>query len=144
MRIFNRVILASAALLFADLLLAMPAAAANRDAVPEMVAGAPSYVRFPPIFTPIIQGDKVTSQMGVTLMLQLKKGEDKEPIEAKQLQLNNAFVEDLYAFFQQHAGVNGGIDEMYLKDRLLKVADKVIGDDAVQEVLVEAMFEEPK
>jgi hypothetical protein len=137
--IFATVSVALAAIVFA-----MPAAAADRSVVPEMFAGAPTYVRFSPIFTPIIQGNRVTSQIGVTLMLQLNKGEDKDPIEEKHLQLNNAFVEDLYAFFQQHAGIEGGIDQMYLKDRLLKVADNVIGKDAVQEVLIEQMFEEPK
>lgn len=118
--------------------------AANRDPVPEMFDGAPSYIRFPAIFTPIIQGDRVTRQVGVTLMLQLKKGEEKEGVEQKRLQLNDAFVEDLYAFFQQRASMQGGIDETYLKDRLLKIADTVIGKDVVQEVLIEQMFEEKK
>ena len=144
MHISNRSIFATAAFLLAVTIFAMPAVAADRSAVPELVAGAPTYVRFSPIFTPVIQGNRVTSQIGVTLMLQLKKGEEKDPVEEKHLQLNNAFVEDLYAFFQQHAGVKGGIDQMYLKDRLLKVADNVIGTDAVQEVLIEQMFEEPK
>lgn len=144
MRIFNRIIFAATGPLLAGLFFAMPAAAADRSAVPEMVAGAPTYVRFSPIFTPVIQGDRVTSQIGVTLMLQLNKGEDKEPIEDKHLQLNNAFVQDLYAFFQQHAGIKGGIDQGYLKGRLLKLADNVIGKNAVQEVLIEQMFEEPK
>ena len=115
MLISNRIIFATAAFLFAAIVFAMPAAAADRSAVPEMVAGAPTYVRFSPIFTPIIQGNRVTSQIGVTLMLQLNKGEEKDPVEDKRLQLNNAFVQDLYAFFQQHAGVKGGIDQMYLK-----------------------------
>jgi hypothetical protein len=130
--------------ILAAILFATPAMAANRDAVPEMFEGAPSYIRFPPIFTPIIQGDRVTRQIGVTLMLQLKKGEEKDGIESKRLQLNDAFVEDLYAFFQQRASLEGGIDETYLKDRLLKIADNVIGKDVVQEVLIEQMFEEKK
>jgi hypothetical protein len=119
--------------------------AADREAVPEMIAGAPSYVRFAPIFIPIIQGDQVTRQIGVTLMLELAKGQEKEPIEQKRLQLNDAFVRDLYAFFQQRAGVKSNdIDEMYLKDRLLKVADNIIGEKAVREVLIQQFFEQKK
>lgn len=123
---------------------AIPAMAADREAVPELVAGAPSYIRFPAIFTPIIEGDRVTRQVGVTLMLQLKKGEEKEDIEAKRPLLNNAFVENLYAFFQQRVAMKGAIDEMYLKSRLLQVADNIIGKPAVEEVLIEQMFEEKK
>jgi hypothetical protein len=119
--------------------------AANRDAVPEMIDGAPAYVRFQPIFIPIIQGDQVTRQIGVTLMLELNKGEEKQPIEEKRLQLNDAFVRDLYVFFQQRAGVTGAdIDELYLKTRLLKVADNVIGAKAVREVLIEQFYEQKK
>ena len=119
--------------------------AANREAVPEMIDGAPSYVRFSPIFIPIIQGDRVTRQVGLTLMLELVKGQEKPPIEEKRLQLNDAFMRDLYAFFQQRAGVKGAdIDEVYLKARLLKVADTVIGTKAVREVLIQQFFEQKK
>ena len=119
--------------------------AANREAVPEMVAGAPSYVRFQPIFIPIIQGDRVTRQVGVTVMLELAKGQEKPPVEEKRLLLNDAFVRDLYAFFQQRAGMKSNdIDEMYLKQRLLKVADNVIGEKAVREVLIQQFFEQKK
>lgn len=140
MRIFRKVVP-----IFALLSLAIPAMAAGHEAVPETVAGGPSYVRFPAIFIPIIQGDRVTRQIGVTLMLELAKGQEKQPIEEKRLQLNDAFVRDLYSFFQQRAGVKASdIDEMYLKDRLLKVADNVIGEKAVREVLIEQFFEQRK
>ena len=33
---------------------------------------------------------------------------------------------------------------MYLKDRLLKVADNVIGEKAVREVLIQQFFEQRK
>jgi hypothetical protein len=142
MRTFRKIVPIFSAL---SVSLTLPAMAANRDAVPEMIEGAPSYVRFQPIFIPIIQGDQVTRQIGVTLMLELNKGEDKQPIEEKRLQLNDAFVRDLYAFFQQRAGVKGAdIDEMYLKSRLLKVADNVIGAKVVREVLIEQFYEQKK
>ena len=140
MRIFSKIVA-----IFAVLSPALPAMAASHEAVPEIVTGAPSYMRFPAIFIPIIEGDRVTRQIGVALMLELAKGQEKQPIEEKRLQLNDAFVRDLYAFFQQRAAVKANdIDEMYLKDRLLKVADDVIGKKAVREVLIEQFFEQKK
>jgi hypothetical protein len=140
MRTFRKIVPIFSALSFA-----FPAMAANREAVPEMIEGAPSYVRFQPIFIPIIQGDRVTRQIGVTVMLELKEGKEKPPIEEKRLLLNDAFVRDLYAFFQQRAGMKSNdIDEMYLKQRLLKVADNVIGEKAVREVLIQQFFEQKK
>lgn len=143
MNISRRILGILAGIFFALTALAT-AKAADREAVPELIDGAPSYIRFPPIFTPIIEGDRVTRQVGITLMLQLKKGEEKEGVEDRRLQLNNAFLENLYAFFQQRVDIKGGIDEIYLKKRLLQVADNVIGKDAVQEVLIEQLFEERK
>jgi len=140
MRIFSKIVPICAVLSFA-----LPAMAVNHEAGAELVAGAPSYVRFPAIFIPIIQGDRVTRQIGVTLVLELAKGHEKQPVEEKRLQLNDAFVRDLYAFFQQRSAVRANdIDELYLKDRLLKVADNVIGDEAVREVLIEQFFEQKK
>ena len=140
MRIFSKILPIFAALAFTP-----PALAAGHEAAPETVAGAPSYIRFPAIFVPIIEGDRVSRQIGVGLTLELAQGQEKQPIEEKRLQLNDAFVRDLYAFFQQRAAVKANdIDEMYLKERLLKIADKVIGDKAVREVLIEQFFEQRK
>jgi hypothetical protein len=140
MRIFRKIVP-----IFAALTVASPALAANREAVPEMIEGAPSYVRFPPIFIPIIQGEAVTRQIGVTLMLELKEGEEKQPVEEKRLRLTDAFMRDLYVFFQQRAGMKSNdIDETYLKERLLKVADNVIGEKSVREVLIQQFFEQKK
>ena len=131
--------------IFAALCFALPAMAASHETGPAGAPGAPAYMRFPAIFIPIIEGDRVTRQIGVTLMLELAKGQEKQPIEEKRLQLNDAFVRDLYAFFQQRAGLKANdIDELYLKDRLLKVADNVIGEKAVREVLIEQFFEQKK
>jgi hypothetical protein len=140
MRTFNKI-----APIVAVLTLVPPALAANREAVPELVEGAPPYVRFPPIFIPIIQGEAVTRQIGVTLMLELNMGEEKQPIEEKRLQLTDAFMRDLYVFFQQRSGMKSNdIDEMYLKGRLLKVADNVIGEKVVREVLIQQFYEQKK
>jgi hypothetical protein len=140
MRTFSKILS-----IFIALLSGLPARAANREATPEMIEGAPSYVRFSPIFIPIIEGDRVTRQVGITLMLELVKGQKRLPIEEKRIQLNDAFMRDLYIFFQQRAGMKSGdIDEMYLKDRLLKVADSVIGAQAVREVLIQQFFEQKK
>lgn len=139
MRTFNRLVVILAGLLFA-----VPAFAADRSAVPELVDGAPTYIHFDPIFIPVIVGDQVRRQVGLSLMLELVKGKEKDSVEDKQRQLNSAFVEDLYSYFQQRVGLPGGIDQGYLKGRLLKVADAVVGPHIVQQVLIEQLFVEQK
>ncbi len=118
--------------------------AADRSAVPEMIEGAPTYIRFRPIFIPIIQKDRVTRQVGITLMLELVQGQEKDGIEEKRPLLTDAFMRDLYGFFQQRASLGTRIDQVYLKDRLLKVADNIVGPKMVQEVLIQKLFEDRK
>src|SRR5689334_22953671 len=74
MRIFSKILPIFAALAFTP-----PALAAGHEAAPETVAGAPSYVRFPAIFVPIIEGDRVSRQIGVGLTLELAQGQEKQP-----------------------------------------------------------------
>lgn len=102
--------------------------------------GAPAYVRFNPIFIPVIKGDRITQQIGITLMLQLKPGEDQADVEAKRHQLADAFFRDLYAFFQARVALHGRLDEVYLKARLLRTAAAIVGPDAIEEVLIEQLF----
>ena len=120
--------------------------AADRAEAPQTagIAGAPSYVRFEPIFIPIIEGDQVKRQVGVTLMLQLADGVTKGDVEGKRIPLYDAFFRDLYGYFQDRVGVAGHVDQPYLKARLLKTTNRVIGTKLVKEVLIEQLFERQK
>jgi hypothetical protein len=136
--------LAAAALSVA--LQASPAGAAEhaKEGGAASVPGAPAYVRFNPIFIPVIDRDRVTQQVGITLMLQLVPGEDQADVEAKRQQLTDAFFRDLYAFFQARIDFHGTINQAYLKARLLKTASGIVGPNAIQEVLIEQLFARPK
>jgi len=124
-------------------LFAAPVRAVETQA-PAAATDAPSYIRFNPIFVPVIDGNRVTHEFGVTLMIQLVQGQDKTSVEAKREQLNDAFIRDLYAFFQDRASFNGRVDEAYLKTRLLRAANAVVGPGVVQEVLIEQLLERAK
>jgi hypothetical protein len=130
------------AALLAAVLGALPAHAAEEAAKAGAAStpDAPAYVRFNPIFIPVIKGDRITQQVGITLMLQLKPGEDQADVEAKRHQLADAFFRDLYAFFQDRVALHGRLDEIYLKARLLHTAAAIVGPDAIQEVLIEQLF----
>ena len=124
-------------------LFAVPARAEEPATKSEPAIG-PAYMRLDPIFVPIIQGNQVTQQVGVTLMLQIIEGKSKSDIEAKRKQLYDAFFRELYGFFQSPAAAGGNVDQTYLKVRLLKIAVGVVGPNLVQEVLIEQLFERPK
>jgi hypothetical protein len=141
-RIFSAVALCACIALVATTTLAADRAGEKSD--PSTIAGGPAYVRLDPIFVPIIAGDEVTQQVGVTVMLQLVEGKDKSDVEAKRLLLYDALFRDLYSYFQDRVAASGRIDETYLKARLLKTSIAVVGPDLVNEVLIEQLFARPK
>lgn len=108
---------------------------------PPPVPGAPTYLRFDPIFVSVIEGPQVTRQVGVTIELELTSAQAKPDVEARRNLLSDAFFRELYGFFQTPAGSGGHIDELLLKTRLLAVANRVVGPNLVKEVLIEQLFE---
>jgi hypothetical protein len=127
-------------------LFALSAHAADRTesaALPK-TPGGPSYVRLDPIFVPVIEGSQVTRQIGVTLMLELVEGQDKGDVEGKRKPLYDALFRDLYGYFQDRFAASGHVDQPYLKVRLLKTANRIVGPNLVKEVLIEQLFERPK
>ncbi len=104
----------------------------------------PLYVPFNPIFVSVIIGDQTTRQVGVTLTVQLVNDHDKKKVEAKRSQLHSAFFQELYSFFQMRAALRGVIDQPYLKRRLLKTADRVVGQNIIKAVLIEQLFVQPR
>src|SRR5690348_5661885 len=87
----------------------LPAGAAEQAAKAGAASPSdgPAYVRFNPIFIPVIKGDRITQQVGITLMLQLKPGEDQADVEAKRHQLADASFRDLYASLDRKSVVQG-------------------------------------
>lgn len=127
------------------LLLALPVVplwAQEDDKAPaEGGVNTSPYVRFAQIVVPIIEGNKVTKQIGVTLTLELFDAKARQEVIARRPLLTDAFVKFLYAFFQQRIGAKTPLDEAVLKDRLRQTAAKVVGPDMVKEVLIQQLFE---
>lgn len=107
----------------------------------EDILPSSPYVRFAQIVVPIIEGDKVTKQMGVTLTLQLFDAKSRGEVDAKRPLLTDAFVKYLYGYFQQRAGLKTPLSEAVLKDRLRQTAAAIVGPDVVKEVLIQQIFE---
>ncbi len=133
-----------AALLCVALFAAPACAAAPAPAPAVDPANGPLYVPLDPIFVPLIKGDQVGRQIGIKLTLLLVDSSTKSDVVAKRKQLYDAFFRELYGFFQERVPANGRIDQAYLKTRLLKTANGVVGPHLVKEVLIEQLFERPR
>jgi flagellar basal body-associated protein FliL len=102
----------------------------------------PAFVKIPPIVVPVIEGDKVTRQVGVNLVLELVAGRSAEDIAPKQQRLHDAFISDLYGIYQAQAGSDRPVSEQVVKARFARSAARVLGPGFVKDVLIQQMFEQ--
>jgi flagellar basal body-associated protein FliL len=110
---------------------------------PPAPAG-PAFVKIPPIVVPVIEGDKVTRQVGVNIVLELAEGRSAADVAEKRQLLQDAFIRDLYSIYQARAGTGRAVSEQVVKARFGRSAAAVLGPGVVQDVLIQQLFEQPR
>ncbi len=134
------------ALVFAVLLIALPAVAAehgpSKAPKKEGAVEGPIFVKLPPIVLPVFDSqNKVTRQAGLVLALELTAGKTEADIEPSRRKLYDAFLTDLYALYDQSGSAHRVIEPGLIKQRLQETSDRVLGPGIVHEVLIQQAFE---
>ncbi len=113
------------------------------DAPPKKVEPPPkpptAFVRLPPLVVPMIGPSRV--EQFVTVVVAVEVLLDKQPMaQANQPRLTDAFLTALYGGIADQSILNGALVNIpAVKAKLIEAAGKVIGKDAVQDVLVQAV-----
>jgi flagellar protein FliL len=103
--------------------------------------GGPPFVKLPMFSIPVIEGDKVTRQVAVYIVLELSEGQSAATLQPKERQLMDAFLRDLYGMFAQRSGADRIAIQGSIKTRLSLTADKVLGPGIVKQVLILQLYE---
>lgn len=98
-----------------------------------------AFVRLPPLVVPMIGPFRV--EQFVTVVVAVEVILDKQPLaQANQPRLTDAFLTALYGGIADQSILNGALVNIpAVKAKLIEAAGKVIGKDAVQDVLVQAV-----
>lgn len=139
--------LLAAALLVLLLVSVQSGVAAAAEKPPEPGEGegqGPAFIKLPPIVLPVFDGNRVTRRAGIVLALELEPGKTAVELEPNRRQLYDAFISDLYAFFDQHSGSDRVIDTTLIKQRLQETSDRILGPGFVHQVLIQQAFERPQ
>ncbi|MDR6771149.1 hypothetical protein [Azospirillum sp. BE72] len=113
------------------------------DAPPKKVEPPPkpptAFVRLPPLVVPMIGPSRV--EQFVTVVVAVEVVLDKQPLaQANQPRLTDAFLTALYGGIADQSILNGALVNIpAVKAKLVEAAGKIIGKDAVQDVLVQAV-----
>ncbi|ALG71083.1 hypothetical protein VY88_03370 [Azospirillum thiophilum] len=115
----------------------------DRQDEPKKVEPPPkpptAFVRLPPLVVPMIGPSRV--EQFVTVVVAVEVVLEKQPmVQANQPRLTDAFLTALYGGIADQSILKGALVNIpAVKAKLVEAAGKIVGKDAVQDVLVQAV-----
>lgn len=107
-------------------------------------AVVPNYVEIKSIILPIVDNYGVSQVISMALSLEVSSEAAAEKVRAMTPRLKDAYIQDMYGVLSKQAALKGGVIQVgYIKERLNKVSNRIMGDDSIQEVLLQVVNQRP-
>jgi flagellar FliL protein len=103
------------------------------------------FVQLAPLILPILDKSGLLQTVSVVVALEVKNKADAEFVKSLQPRITDAFIQEMYGVIHHPAGmVNGNVIKVgVLKKRLNKVGQRVLGEDVLQDVLLQVVQQRP-
>ena len=113
---------------------------AKSDDTAELKESEYEYMEMKPLLIPIINNRGLSQQINLVIFIEVPTG-TLEDAKLYQPRLTDAFIQDLYGVLGAGYGlVNGNVvDVRILKKRMMAVTKKVLGEDSVNDVLLQVV-----
>jgi flagellar FliL protein len=100
----------------------------------------PKYVSIDPLTLPIIDDKGVTSNVSIVVALQVSDEKSVNEIKKQMPRLIDAYIQNMYGVLNKNEAMKGGVVQVgVVKDRLNRITKKVLGDDMVDDVLLQVV-----
>lgn len=130
-----------------------PAEASQTDQVEEKVAedkkkgdkdASFEFVELDPLILPIVDGNGLNQTISLVVVLEVPGSYAKIKVEDMEPRLKDAFIQGMYGVLNKHAALKGGVLQVnMLKKRLNKISAKVVGEENVNDVLLQVVQQRP-
>jgi flagellar FliL protein len=106
---------------------------------------AVEFVRMDPLILPIVDRGGLSQIVSVVIALEVHDKEAADYVRNMQPRIKDAFIQEMYGVIHNPAGMQNGnvIKVGILKKRLGRVGKDVLGDDIVQDVLLQVVQQRP-
>ncbi len=102
------------------------------------------FVELDPLILPIVDKSGVSQTVSLVVVLEVMGSAAKIKVENLTPRLKDAYIQDMYGVLNKHAALKGGVWQVdILKERLNKVSTKVLGEGAVNDVLLQVVQQRP-
>ncbi len=102
------------------------------------------YVELDPLILPIIDGNGVNQVVSMVISIEVSDEKTKAMVENLSPRLKDAFIMDMYGILNRQAALKGGVIQVSdIKARLHKIGAKVLGENVIQDVLLQVVQQRP-
>lgn len=102
------------------------------------------YVKMDPLNLPIVDETGISQIVSLVVSLEVGDTEHEKRIREIMPRIQDAYIQNMYGILNQHAALKGGIVQVgMIKERLHQITEKVVGEGAVNEVLLQVVNQRP-
>lgn len=106
--------------------------------------GKISYIQMDPIVLPIIDREGISQTISLVVSIQVNDAGKVEEVKTHLPKLADAYLSDMYGTLSKKAAMEHGVIKVStLKTRLSKIANDVMGEGAVDGVLLQVLQQHP-
>ncbi len=103
----------------------------------------PSFIELDPMAVPIFQGEKVVATVHIQVKLETVGKNNFARIGRAKARIRDAFLSEMHVFIPRMLRMTERIDIFILKKRLQMVADRVMADRTIRNVLIQSVTNIP-
>jgi flagellar FliL protein len=106
-------------------------------------AEALRYVKIRPLFIPIIGDKGVSEDVSISITIEVPDSERAQVVRTDEPFLTDAFIHDMYGVLNNSSGRRDGVVRVdVIKDRLNRTSRRILGDENVNDVLLEVVYQQ--
>ena len=114
------------------------------EVVEELPPALPVYVRFNPLQLPLIGDDGIEQVIDIIVALEVPDQAAADLVIAMAPRLNDAILRDLYGVLHTSRVMrNGIVNVSAIKQRIVAVAQDLMGEEVVSDALVQGVAQRP-
>lgn len=103
-----------------------------------------SYVQMQPIILPIIDNAGLSQTVSLVVAIEVDDPTKADKVKEVLPKLTDAYLSDMYGSLSKKAAMDGGVVRVsLLKERLVKVTNKVLGAGIANDVLLQVLQQRP-
>ncbi len=102
------------------------------------------FVDLAPLVLPIIDESGVSQVVTIVVAIEVPTGDDAAMVKKLKPKLKDAYIQDMYGVLNRKAITTGGVIEVgKLKARLTRITKGIIGEEQVNDVLLQVVQQRP-